>query len=162
MIYKIVLVATILATSLIAGLFYSYSCSVNPGLKSLSDIEYLRSMQSINRAILNPVFFASFMGALLLLPICTWLAYREVGFHTSFYLLLAALIIYAVGTFGVTIACNVPLNNALDRFNIDAASFSELQIQRTKFEMPWNRYHAIRTIANVLSLLLTIIAGVFK
>jgi len=56
-IQNITLVITTTTTSLIAGLFYAYSCSVNPGLRRLADKEYLTAMQSINKAILNPVFF---------------------------------------------------------------------------------------------------------
>lgn len=65
---NIIIFLTILFSGLVAGLFYAYSCSVNPGLKALSDVEYLIAMQSINRAIQNPYFFCSFMGLLLCFP----------------------------------------------------------------------------------------------
>ena len=94
----ITLILTATTTGLIAGLFYSYSCSVNPGLAKLPDGEYLAAMQSINRAILNPVFFATFIGTLLLLPVSTWLQYNE-GASKSFSFLLAATLIYAIGVF---------------------------------------------------------------
>lgn len=153
-----VLILTAVATALIAGLFYAYSCSVNPGLGKLSDEGYLLAMQSINRAILNPVFFASFMGTLLLLPVSTWLQYRSGGASTAFYILFATTIIYGLGTFGVTITGNVPLNEALDKFNVKSASIEEIARQRQLFEIPWNRLNNIRTIANIVSLVLVIIA----
>src|SRR5438105_15298485 len=90
---NIILLATATTTALIAGLFYAYSCSVNPGLGRLPDNEYLAAMQSINRAILNPVFFMSFMGTLLLLPLSTYLHYRQPN-RSLFYLLLMATILY--------------------------------------------------------------------
>src|SRR5206468_9628718 len=74
---NIILLATATTTALIAGLFYAYSCSVNAGLGKLSDAAYLAAMQSINREILNPLFFMSFMGTLLLLPVCTWVHYSK-------------------------------------------------------------------------------------
>src|SRR5688572_15808061 len=96
--YKIVLGATLLVTALIAGLFYAWSVSVNPGLHRLSDGEYLRSMQHINRAILNPLFMASFMGTLIMLPICTFIVFRHDGISPSFWFILAAALLYVIGT----------------------------------------------------------------
>ena len=152
----ILLIATT-STALIAGLFYAYSCSVNPGLGKLTDEGYITAMQSINRAIQNPVFFASFMGTLLLLPISAWLQYKY-GTSASFYLVLAAAIVYAAGTFGVTMFGNVPMNEALDKFNVGSSSVKEIANQRAAFELPWNRLNTIRTVANIVALVLVIIA----
>ena len=74
---NVILVVTATCTALIAGLLYAYSCSVIPGLKSLPDAEYIVTMQSINKAIQNPVFFISFMGTLVLLPITTYMNYSQ-------------------------------------------------------------------------------------
>lgn len=154
----IVLILATLTTALIAGLFYSYSCSVNPGLGQLPDKEYLGAMQAINKAILNPLFFFSFMGTLLLLPLSCYLHYQQ----PNFTFLLAATIIYIVGTFGVTVAGNVPLNEALAQFDLNTASVTEIANHRTKFEGAWNRLHSIRTIANVASLVFAIMACIKK
>jgi uncharacterized membrane protein len=158
---QIILILTATATALIAGCLYGYSVSVNGGLGKLSDEGYLSAMQSINRAILNPLFFASFMGALILLPLSTWLHYRS-GASSSFLLLLAASLIYIFGTFIVTMAVNVPLNEALGKFNIQSATAAEIASQRLRFEVQWNRFHNIRTIAAIISLVLVIIACVDK
>jgi uncharacterized membrane protein len=159
--YKITILITALLLALIAGLFYSYSVSVNPGLGKLADREYLRAMQSINRAILNPAFFISFMGSLLLLPVSTWLLYRYEGLGISFYLVLAAAIVYIVGVFGVTMFGNVPLNNTLDKLNLDEGIATDFTTWRANFEIPWNRLHGVRTFANIVSLLL-FLAGIMK
>lgn len=156
---QFLLIITILATGLIAGLFYAYSCSVNLGLGKLSDQAYLSSMQAINREILNPVFFASFMGTLILLPLSTWLEYRN-GTTAGFYWLLAATLCYAIGTFGVTLLGNVPLNDALDKFVIHSASAIEQAAQRKAFEGPWNTFHTVRTVASVVSFVLVVVACV--
>jgi uncharacterized membrane protein len=149
------LLVTALASGLIAGLFYSYSCSVNPGLGALSDAGYLAAMQSINRAILNPVFFFSFMGTLVLLPLST---YQHFGTGSRFYLLLAAAVVYVIGTFGVTILGNVPLNEALDKVSLADASTQELAAHRLRFEVPWNRLHAVRAYASIISFILALLA----
>jgi uncharacterized membrane protein len=155
----IVLIVTTTTTGLIAGLFYAYSCSVNLGLGRLSDEAYLTAMQSINKAILNPVFFASFIGTVILLPLCTYLHYRQ-PLSPKFIILVVATTLYVIGVFGVTIFGNVPLNEGLARFDFSAASIEDISRQRINFEKPWNRLHQIRTVASVVTLVLVIIACV--
>ena len=154
---NVILVLTTTCTALMAGLFYSYSCSVVVGLKLLNDPEYIAGMQAINRAIQNPVFFTGFFGTLLLLPVSTYLNYYQ---HppVRFWLLLMATIIYLTGAFGVTVLGNIPLNNALEKFNLDGASADATRLQRTIFEGRWNFLNAIRSISSILSLVLVIIA----
>jgi len=152
---KAILFSTVLLSGLVAGLFYAYSCSVNPGLKSLSDSEYIRAMQSINVAILNPLFFVSFMGLLALFPLS---AYQSYGQGSTFYFLLGATVIYFIGTFGVTIFFNVPLNDRLAKFPILMATADESSAMRQAFEKPWNTYHTIRTVAAVVAFGLAILS----
>jgi len=140
--------------ALMAGVFYAYSCSVNPGLNKLPANEYLRSMQFINRAILNPFFLLPFVTTAILLPLSAWLAYRS-GMSLQFYLFLAAALVYAVGAFGVTILGNVPLNEMLDKTDLTSVDVEQL---RVRFEIPWNKLHTIRTVSIVVSLVL-VLAG---
>lgn len=154
---NLILILTALTTALMAGLFYAWSCSVIPGLSRLPDADYLRAMQELNRAIQNPVFFAGFMGTLLLLPLSAWLNYGQPG-PLRFWLLLAAALTYTIGVFGVTVFGNIPLNNALDVFNLPAASGIGIAAQRVRFEGAWNALNSIRTLASILSVLFVIIA----
>lgn len=150
-------ILTIATTGLIAGLFYGYSCSVNQGLGNLSDLKYLEAFQSINKAIQNPAFFLSFMGSLLLLAITTYLQYRN-AMSSSFYFLAAATLIYTIAVFGITVLCNVPLNEQLDKFPLQNATAEEITAMRKLFEQPWNNYHTARTFASILSFLLSILS----
>ena len=154
---NLTLFLAVLLSALIAGLFYGYSCSVNPGLGRLADVEYLKAMQSINRAILNPVFFMSFMGTLIVLPICTWLKYTEPP-SSGFYFLLSASVLYGIGVFGVTMIGNVPLNEMLDAFDIRSSTASEVSTHRERFERLWNTYHQIRTVSSITVLALVILS----
>jgi uncharacterized membrane protein len=155
----IVLIVTAITTGLIAGLFYAYSCSINIGLGTLPDGAYLAAMQSINKAILNPVFFASFLGTVILLPLCTYLHYRQ-PLSPRFIILCIAATLYLTGVFGVTIFGNVPLNEGLAKFDFGVASIEDISRERINFEKPWNRLHQIRTVASVVTLVLVIIACV--
>ena len=156
-IYTIIQVAAVVVTGLAAGLFYSSDCSVLRGLGNLTDRESLSAIQSINRAILNPYFFISFMGSLVMLPIAAWMSYKN-GQPASFYYMLSAAILYAAGVFGITIAGNVPLNNMLDKFDIPHASAEALQVMRQKFEAKWNMLQHARTSSAILAFILCIIS----
>lgn len=160
--YKLILILTCFLLALITGLFYAYSCSVNNGLAKLKDAEYLGAMQSINKAILNPLFFASFMGTLLTLPVCCWVQFRAEGANINFYLFLSASLLYIIGVFGITMFANVPLNNLLDKFLIDSASAKEISNTRMIFEQPWNRFHQVRTLFAAATLLLALTASIVK
>ena len=151
------LLVTAITTGLTAGLLYSYACSINPGLGQVPDETYLRAMQSINRAILNPVFFLSFMGTLFLLPATTLLHAGHPG-SLRFLCLLGASVLYIGGVIGVTALGNIPLNKALDAFNISSATAQQMADQRAAFETPWNNLHLVRTWASIIALALVIIA----
>ncbi|MNE12103.1 hypothetical protein D3C80_1048840 [compost metagenome] len=153
----ILLIITATAAALSAGVFFAWSCSVIPGLAQMADREYILAMQSFNKAILNPVFFAVFMGALVLLPVSTFMNYTNPT-NLRFWLLLAATIVYAVGVFGVTAFGNVPLNESLAAFNLSAASASDIAAARINFEGPWVNLHTIRTVAAVVVVVLLVTA----
>lgn len=138
-----------------AGLFYAWSCSVMLGFARLANREFVSVMQKTNRAIQNPVFFAAFFGAPLFLIISTILHFNR---SPRFVLLLAAALIYLTGTFGVTVFGNVPLNNTLDRFDLETAAEIEISNQRANFELRWNNLNTIRTISSTIALILVITA----
>ena len=140
-------------TGLIAGLFYGYQCSVVNGLGSLADKEYLAAFQGINKAILNPLFFLSFLGTLVLMAITVYCSHRCGATHVLPFLITAAAV-YGIGVFGITILFNVPLNEMLAAFDLEAATGQQLHEMRLRFEAKWNLWHLIRTIASILSFIL--------
>jgi uncharacterized membrane protein len=154
---SVLLFLSVLLSALIMGLLYGYACSVNPGLHKLTDAEYLKAMQSINKEIQNPVFFISFMGTLVVLPVAAWYS-KTHATSTCFYFLVAATLIYMAGVVGITAFGNIPLNNALAKFNIQAATAADISKQRLLFEASWNRYHLIRTLFSIVATACTIIA----
>lgn len=153
---NIILVITATCTALMAGLFYSYSCSVMLGLKSLPDAQFISTMQFINRAIQNPIFFIGFLGTLVLLPVTTYLNYH-LPLSPRFWMFLAASILYFAGVFCVTVFGNIPLNDALDKFNLLNASGDAVRLQRANFEARWNSLNTIRTVSSILSVIFVII-----
>lgn len=153
---RTILLLAALSTALLSGLFYAWSCSVMPGLARLSDQHYLHAMQAMNRAILNPIFFLSFFGASILLPLCAWQQVRVVGASEAALAILAAVVLW-VGMMGVTVFVNVPMNNLLEAAHLDTASPGELKELRALFQGSWTRWNNVRTVATTLALLLLLL-----
>lgn len=153
---SIILGAATGATGLVAGVFYGFAVAINPAFARLPDASYIAAMQNINFIIQNPVFGLSFFGAPLLLPAAA-LAYRRVGAR-QFRLLTVASAVYLAGSFGVTILASIPLNEQLAAFPLPNASAAQAADARVRFARPWNRWHAVRTVASAMALTLTIAA----
>lgn len=151
------LIATLL-TGLSAGFFYAWQVSVIPGTKNISDLNYIKTMQSINRAIINPAFLLIFFVPF---PLQVLTTYQHRG-TSAMWFLLAAGLTYFFGTLLVTGAGNVPLNNALDVLKIKDMSPEQLLQNRNQYEMKWNRLHTLRTIFAVLSFILLLIPALFQ
>lgn len=152
---NIFLAVTATFTALVAGLFYAWSVSITLGLARVSDTEYISVFQATNRAIVNPFFVTIFLGTQILLPVCAFLFYRQ---SSQLWLLLAATAVYTIGVIGVTFLGNIPLNNKLDKFDLQSATQTEIAQQRKEFEQPWNNLNTIRTISSTLAIILVIIA----
>ncbi len=147
--------AAIILTGLSAGFFYAWQVSVIPGTKRVVDQVYLETMQSINRAILNPAFFLIFFGPVALLIIASVFEFNIS--KLTFALMLGSTLAYVVGTFGVTAFGNVPLNNQLDVMNLASTSGQQLSEFRANYESKWNRLHLIRTAFSVIAFILALL-----
>ena len=155
------LLLAILTTALSAGLFYSWKISVIPGLKNISDRSYLETMQSINRAILNPEFYIIFFGAILFLILSAYFQFK-VSIGTPFWLIITTIVFYGIGTIGVTAFGNVPMNESLDLVNLTKLNIDELKLTRLSYEGKWNQFNTIRTIFSVLSFVTIVLASFFN
>ena len=156
---SIILFSSIFLTGLSAGLWYAWQVSVIPGTLKTSDAAYLQTMQSINRAILNPAFFLIFFVGVALLFVS---GIQHYGQGPKFYLLIGAALIYLLGTIIVTGRGNVPLNNELDVLNLGEMSVQQLADFREYYEVKWNKYHLIRTAFAVISFALAMLSLFFQ
>jgi uncharacterized membrane protein len=74
--------AAALGCGLMAGLFFAFSVAVMKALARLPSAEGIGAMQSINVAIINPVFLAAFFGtaaACVLVMIASLLRWHDPG-----------------------------------------------------------------------------------
>jgi uncharacterized membrane protein len=135
-----VLGAATVAMGLIAGVFYIFACDVMPSLARSDDRVFIEVMRNINDVIQNPVFFLSFMGALVLTALAAWQSRTSPGRWWVF----AALAAYALA-FLFTVVVNIPLNNRLADPG-DPAKIADPAAVRQRFEdtcVAWNLVGAL-------------------
>lgn len=125
------LLGAVVAAGLQAGTYYTWASGVMPGLADVDDRTFTTSMNSINSAIVNPVFMLSFLGA----PALAAAAVATTS-GTARGWAIAGLVL-AIGTVAVTVGGNVPLNDAL------AAGGS-----RAEFETAWVRWNVVRALTS--------------
>lgn len=152
---NIVLIILVLLTGLSAGLCFTWTNAVSPGIGKLDDLGFLQSFQQMNRTILNPVFFLVFFGPFLLNLINLYVFRKASSIVIGEF--IAAATLYISGVVLITIFGNVPLNELLDKTDLAAATPEELSSLRLKFEKQWNRLHLIRTVTAIASFLLLLI-----
>jgi uncharacterized membrane protein len=138
----IVTLLGVVGCGLIAGLFFAFSTSVMPGLRRLPPAEGAAAMQQMNRAILNPLFLAVFLGTAL---VCLLLAIGAPfsGRAGAAWIVIGALL-YLVGGIGLTMVVNVPMNNRLDA--ADPASADGAQIW-SEYLSRWTAWNHVRALA---------------
>lgn len=128
-----------------AGVFGLYSIAIMPGLDQTNDRTFVGAFQQIDTAIINPLFFLAFFGALVVTGVAAGLHlgkdYRSVlpWIVVAFVLYLAVVV--------ATVAVNVPLND-----DIKAAGnpdrIADLAGVREQFnETRWIISNHFRTVA---------------
>lgn len=133
------LVATLVTTGLMAGIYLAFAVSVLPGLGRTEDRTFVAAMRGMNAAILNPVFFVVFLGPL---PLGILAVVSRVPDHDGLGWVVLALVLY-VGTLGITGAVNVPLNDRLDSTGPGTENESAA---REIFERRWSTWNVVRTL----------------
>ena len=132
-----------LGSGLIGGLFFAFSVSVMGGLARIQPAEGIAAMQSINRVILNPVFFLAFFGTALACLVIAGASLWNWSAAGAGYALAGAAV-YLVGSIAVTIVFNVPLNNALDATSASTSEGAAVWAHYLATWVPWNH---VRTVA---------------
>jgi uncharacterized membrane protein len=145
----IVLAAATVAMGLIAGLYFGWGVAVMPGLSELDDRAFVDAAQELDDAIRNPLFFGTFVTALVLPGVALYLQ-RGVGRRQANQWIVAALILYGIG-FLTTMAINEPLNNDLTDAG-DPSRIADVAGVRDDFEDPWVAWHIVRTILSTAAL----------
>jgi uncharacterized membrane protein len=136
------LIAATMTTGLAAGVFGLYQHTVMRGLSHTDDRTFVGAFQALDRAIINPWFMASFLGALVFTAAAALLNLDR----RILPWVLVALALYIV-VVAVTMVVNVPLNDALKAAG-DPDRIGDLAEVRRRFdEARWTTWNLVRTIA---------------
>jgi uncharacterized membrane protein len=142
------LVASTLTMGLMAGVFGVYAHAIMPGLRDIDDRTFVAAFQSIDRAIINPWFMPAFLGALFVTGAAAALQLGE-DQRSVLPWIAAALVLY-LAVFVITLAVNVPLNDAIkaagDPDHIDLAAVRE-QFDEAR----WAAWNVVRAVATTVA-----------
>ncbi|MBN4003777.1 anthrone oxygenase family protein [Nostoc sp. LPT] len=144
---------TALGCGLVAGVFFAFSTFVINALARLQPKEGIIAMQSINITAINPLFMVALFGtavACIFLAVSSVLKWDQPG---AAYLLIGSLL-YLIGTVLVTIAFNVPLNDALAIAKPDSTEGANLWARYLTNWTFWNHVRTIAALAAALTLAL--------
>ena len=154
----VVLVAAALC-GLVAGFLFGFAVVAMPGLKNLSDREFIRAFQVMDRVIQDrqPLFMLVWLGSVVALLAALVMGFLQPdGFTRG--LLIAAAALYLLGVQVQTARVHIPLNNEIQTVDVEAIGETEQKQARERFEARWNRSNQIRTaIAFVTMLLLLLV-----
>jgi len=142
-----------LGCGLVAGVFFAFSNFVMKALARLPAAQGIAAMNSINVTVINPAFMTALFGTAACCVVLVVSALRSWHRPDAVYLLVGGLL-YVVGNAVVTIAFNVPRNNALAA--VDPLS-AEGSMVWQKFLESWTAWNHVRTVtALAAAALLTI------
>ena len=143
-----------LGCGVIGGVFFAFSSFVMRALARLPAEQGIAAMQSINVAVINPVFLGVFVGtaitsgAVIAAGLWRW---HAAGAAT----LVGGGALYLVGTFLLTIAFHIPRNDALaalDPKSADAAA------RWAEYLGSWTMGNHVRAAAAILAAAALIVA----
>lgn len=150
---RVLPLASLLLTAAIFGFFYAWVCSTMWGLDAADPAVAIHAMQAMNASVRNAVFFPAFFLTPVVLAATAVLLLRIGRQSAAIWFALAAGV-YAVGGFGVTIAVNVPLNEALAQVVVQDSAEATGDIWRSYSER-WQLWNQVRALASGVAVLLT-------
>jgi len=138
-----VLVAATVTMGLMAGVFGLYTHTIMPGLRRTDDRTFVAAFQSIDKAIINPWFLASYLGALVFTGLAAAL-HLSSDAGSALPWIAAAFVLYLTA-FVITFAVNVPLNDSIKAAG-HPDRIGDLAAVRMRFnEARWAAWNLVRT-----------------
>lgn len=135
--------AAAIGSGVLGGLFFSWSNMVMPAFARIPAQAGIAAMNAANQTVYNPLFFLFFMGVPLLSLVLAVYAAMNLG-QAGSPALIAGAVLITVGMFAVTMAANVPMNEALaslDPNGAAAADYWQVVLDR------WPLWNHVRTTA---------------
>ena len=155
------LIFATLLCSLVGGFIFTYSIVVMPGLSNLNDKDFLKAFQVTDAVIQNnqPLFMFTWIGSIVAILTTIVASLITVGLLESWLIILVGAA-YLLGVQGITVAIHIPLNNHIQKLNIEELNDKTLAYERKNFEAKWNFFNKIRTFVAISasSLLLIVLS----
>ncbi len=154
----VLLVAAILGSGVIAGVFYAFSGFVMQGLDRLPPADAARAFREINvTAVRPPLMLALFGTALIALALIVIAAFG--GAAGATWWVIAGAVVYLVGPVGVTAAANVPRNNRLAAAPPDDVA---LAAAWREFRPGWQAWNHVRTLTSAAACVVFVVAIIVR
>ncbi len=153
--FSVILLAA-LGSGLIAGVFFAFSTFVTQALARLPAREGIAAMQSINIVVVRSGFLAVFLATAVACIALIGMAFARWQSPESMFLLVGG-VLYLLGSFLVTVVCNVPLNNSLATLEPSRPASAN---EWTRYVARWMRWNHVRTAASLLAMLAFVVAAV--
>ncbi len=132
------LVAATMTMGLMAGVFGLYTHTIMRGLRRTDDRTFVVAFQAIDRAIINPWFLTSYLGAIGLTALAGGLSRGE----DMMPWIVAAFLLY-LATVVITSVVHLPMNDALKA----AGDPRDPAAVRGRFnERRWSTWNLVRTL----------------
>lgn len=148
--HALALLSLLLAAALF-GFFYAWVCSTMWGLDAADPRVAINAMQAMNASVRNAVFAPAFFGTSIVLLI-TALLLRANGAGQAVFWFGAATLLVAVLGVGLTMAVNVPMNEALAQVAVPEDRDTAAVIW-SDYSTKWQFWNQARTIATGLAVL---------
>ena len=141
------LIVSTLLCALVTGFIFTYAVVVMPGFAKLDDRDFIRAFQVTDGVIQNnqPLFMLAWVGSIVSFVATMILGFIELH-GIECWTVISISFIYLIGVQGITIRVHLPLNNRLQRLEIDEMDPESLSKERNKFETRWNYFNNIRTL----------------
>ena len=139
-----------LGSGLIAGVFFAFSSFVMKALARLPADQGIAAMQSINIVVLNRWFLGVFLGTAVLSAFAVAAAIL-MWQRSDALLILAGGVLYLAGCFFVTIAFNVPRNEALAKLAAENPDSAEAW---ARYVNEWTWWNHVRTVGSLAAAVL--------
>ncbi|UIJ45471.1 DUF1772 domain-containing protein [Sphingomonas cannabina] len=141
-----------IGSGLMAGFFFAFSNTVMGALGRMPPAQGATAMQHVNVVVLNPLFLSVFMGTAVVGAVLAGGGVLRLGTPGAVLAIVGGLA-YAIGTFGVTMMLNVPLNNQLAA--ADPATQEAAALWATYLK-DWTFWNTVRTWAAVVAMVLLV------
>ena len=135
-----------------------------PGFSKLNDKDFIRAFQVTDNIIQNnqPLFMLIWIGSILSVISTIVFSIFNINADYSIFIIVTGFF-YLIGVQGLTISIHIPLNNNIQKIDVDKEDELKLNEVRKEFEIKWNYYNRIRTVVafTVTTLLMLILFNIY-